>query len=451
MSGGPLRCPGANTSARRTRDSDGFVGCALRADCGRALPDDGGRSRSQPWWVRSLGQGFPSRARVAGGNALLALVSTVLILGLLEGVAHLAGVTLRSRDEAYIRSLQIRNCQVKYRMAVEMCAPGRVSTSRPHLVVALGGSSVQGWPPGRTVPFPNQLQMLLDAAHAGQFTVVNLGLMCKDSIYVRQCAETVISAHPDILIVYAGENSVANWGFAEPERAIFLEENAWLYDLDALLSHTRTYSLVARKLERPVFPATWVEAQLSDERFERSRQVILAKYRRDISRVIEVAREHGADVILVTQVSNLYEYPIRKAAWDIPRAPPTPHTRMARSAEHFWNGVALFRTERFEEALAEFKQARDLDPRGRTPSQLNDIVRELGTEREHVHLVDFERELEQVGVREGIGCNFFGDEDVCDQFHPNTRTNHLIAEALLRAIERLELPATHAALGRRYD
>src|SRR2546426_10589023 len=138
-----------------------------------------------------------SRARVAAGNVLLAVVSTALILGLLEGAAYLANVMPRSEDEGYLQSDLMRRCQFNFHHALERCAPRHVTTTRPHLVVVLGGSSVQGWPPGKTLPFPNQLQTLLDAAHPGQYTVVNLGLMCKDSIYVRRCAETVVGPHPD--------------------------------------------------------------------------------------------------------------------------------------------------------------------------------------------------------------------------------------------------------------
>jgi lysophospholipase L1-like esterase len=389
-----------------------------------------------------------SRARLAASNLFLALVSTAVLLGLLEGAAYVAGVTPRFSDQAYLGSIRMRDCRYMFHKARGTCAAKWLVRTGPHLVVALGGSTVMGWPPGKTVPFPNQLQTLLDAAYPGKYTIANRGLMCKDSIYVRQCAEAAIGAHPDVLIVYTGENSFSNWGFADPERAIFLEENAWLYELDKLLSRTRVYSVIARKLERPVPIAAWVDAQLPDDRFDHSRQIILAKYRSDVSRVIEVAREQGTEVLLVTQASNLYEFPIRKEAWDAPRVPAKPGTRTARWGEHFWKGVELFRAERFDDALAEFKQARDINPGGRSPSQLNDVVRELAAEADHVHLVDFERELERVGIREGIGCNFFGHDDNCDQFHTNTRTNHLIAQSLFRAIEELKLPERRGALGR---
>jgi hypothetical protein len=101
--------------------------------------------------------------------------------------------------------------------------------------------------------------------------------------------------------------------------------------------------------------------------------------------------------------------------------------------------------------------------KSRAPSELNDTLRELAAGNDHVHLVDFERILDRVGVEEGIGCNFFGvgdfserelgqgkrgkdeggtdelakgegDEPWCDQFHPNPRAQRMIAEALLPAL-----------------
>jgi len=51
-----------------------------------------------------------------------------------------------------------------------------------------------------------------------------------------------------------------------------------------------------------------------------------------------------------------------------------------------------------------------------------------------MNLVDFETELDEAGLEEGIGCNFFGSEEYCDGVHPNPRTTRLIAEAIARRI-----------------
>jgi lysophospholipase L1-like esterase len=146
--------------------------------------------------------------------------------------------------------------------------------------------------------------------------------------------------------------------------------------------------------------------------------------------VLDLAGRAGARVILVTVVSNLYEFPLRRAQWDAPQKP-------ARWVMPYRRGIELYRAGRFAEALAAFKESRDAYPFGRAPSELNERLRELAQGRPHVHLVDFERTLDRAGLEEGIGCNFFGDETYCDQFHPNARTHRLIAEALLRTLEGL--------------
>ncbi len=103
--------------------------------------------------------------------------------------------------------------------------------------------------------------------------------------------------------------------------------------------------------------------------------------------------------------------------------------------QHYLQGIELCRAGRHEDALATFRRARDANPRGRAPSMLNERLRELSAAHPHVQLVDFERRLDRIGLEEGIGCNFFGDENrlgglTCDGVHPNIRTNELIGSAI---------------------
>lgn len=361
-----------------------------------------------------------------------------LLVASLEGVAYLCGVEPLSADPHYLQRARMQRCQYDFNTFGTRCSAEAIATSRPHVVLALGGSSVEGYPPGHTDPFPNQLSAMLHATHPGEYAVFNLGSRCKDSTYVRKCVERAIAANPEVLVIYAGHNSYANWGFTNPERQAFLEDHPWILDLQRWLAHSRAYSLEARLIASAADAGAEQNAGVSDETFERSRRFILERYTSDISSVIDIAARHGTRVILVTVVSNLHEFPVPKSLWNTTeRTPSLQPRRREVSSKHFWSGVDLYHAERHQEALAQFKLARDEDPQGRAPSELNERIRELGRDNPQVHVVDFEKQLDREGAADGIGCNFFGDETYCDQFHPNTRTGRMIAESVFQVIDGL--------------
>ena len=368
--------------------------------------------------------------------ALLAVLSPLACLAVVECGALVAGVEPVADDPDHRRLALRRECRVSRAPVATVCAPEPSATRRTR-VVALGGSSVEGYPIGETVPFPSQLQARLDAAHPRRFEVVNAGLACKDSIFVRECAARALEATPDYLVVYAGHNDFANWGYANPRLQIFLAENAWLYDLQETLLESRAVSLLRRawqSLDPPGPPRD--AAGRSDAQREAARRVVVDHFTANLTEVIERAEATGTEVILVTVVSNLHEYPVRRGRWrrwlEQTRADESP----LPWATSFAAGVEHFGAERFEAALAAFKEARERYG-GRAPAVLNERIRELGERFAHVHVVDFEPTLDALGLREGIGCGFFGSETYCDQMHPNSRTNRLIAGAVLRKLVEL--------------
>lgn len=368
---------------------------------------------------------------------LLTLLVTVAVpvafFGILEGLLALVGVEPLADDPDYEAAARQRNCRVDFGAPRTWCRP-RSDERRGRLVLTLGGSSVFGYrAEGRS--FPTQLQELYDRERPGEVQVVNLGRPCKDSIFVRRCLEYAISARPEVVVVYAGHNDYANFGFSSPSRRIFLEEQGWIYDLEGAASRTRVFSGLARMLRASPGDAP---KDVSVEQLERGSQVILDEFTDNISAVIDLAERHGAEVVLVTVVSNLYEFPYRKARWDLTALPvDEPSPRLGLWLDAYTGGIERFRAGDRAAALAAFKRARDWRPEGRARSQLNERLREISRRFPHVHLVDFERTLDRLGLREGIGCNYFGGEDWCDQFHPNAGTHALIARAVFRRIESL--------------
>lgn|GEM_PF-6269722 len=383
--------------------------------------------------------------RHRGGRAaaavLLVVGSTGAFLALLEGAAWLAGSEPLARDPGYQAVVRMRDCLFGWGHERDFCAPARVATPRPHVVVTLGGSSVQGYPLGKVTPFAKRLETRLEVAHPGEYAVFNRGLMCKDSTFVRRCAERLLDARPDVLVVYSGHNSYANWGFEAPRRRIFLEDHGWLYDVERQLLRSRFLSAFSRAIGAVPGDPVLGQRVPAPEAFREARKVILERVSADLSEVLDLAERAGAHVLLVTLVSNLHEHPVERHSWDDP-----PRSDGAWLAP-YRRGIEAQRARRFEEALAAFKEARDLNPFGRAPSELNERLRELAAGRPHVRLVDFERVLDRLGAEEGIGCNFFGQDGWCDQFHPNDRTHQLLADALFEAVEALRGEGARAGAG----
>jgi len=372
------------------------------------------------------------------GKLLLALVSPLLVLGGLEGALGLLGTAPLIDDPTFRHEVQQRTCQFQWNAAERFCDAARLDVPRARTIVALGGSSVAGYPPRETVPFANQLQGLLDREHPGQYRVFNRGHPCKDTIFVRDCGLEALRARPEWLVIYAGHNDFANWGLVTPRRRIALEENAWIYDLDVTMARSRLYSVLARAL-RPPAPITSRLAASLPEDTVGPRAVTLAKTEENLTRLIEAAREAGTKVMLLTVVSNLSEFPVRRRNWEVgPERLAADLPNLASWKRHYRAGIDADRAGDHTKALAEFKLARDAFQQGRAHSELNERLRALAGRHPEIRFIDFEAELDALRGEEGIGCGFFGSKNYCDQFHPNTRTHGLIARAVMREIQASE-------------
>jgi len=387
--------------------------------------------------------------KVLAGNLILAVLGPLVMLGAVELVLWGAGVEPIADDPVYERFARQRFCKFGWGTAQELCAPELLETEPPRdLVVALGGSSVAGYRIEQ--PFPQALQKQLQRQRPERYRVFNRGLFCKDSIYVRDCGLAALDANPDWLVVYTGHNDNGAWGARNPGLWIWLEEHSWIYDLDTVLAKTRFYSVVARSTLPKGGPATRMFEVPDPATTAEPRKVSLAKLEDNLSILVAAARERGTRVILVTVVSNLWEYPLRRKNWG--RAAAWGKGSTSRGLEewrrHFLAGIAADKGGDYATALTAFKRARDVFQRGRAHSEANQRLREFAARNPDVVLIDFERELEVLAAPKGIGCNYFGEESYCDQFHPNTHTHAMIARRLATEIVMREGSPTDRAARR---
>jgi lysophospholipase L1-like esterase len=366
-------------------------------------------------------------------------VSPVLIFGVLELTALGLGIEPLVESKNFQDRSNIRTCRWNPADIPWRCDPekrSRYLTANPQRkgVFVYGGSSVAPANQPKKITF--FLQKQLREERPDQYKVWNLGLSCKDSIYVRSCVETSVEAQPNFLVIYSGHNDFSGFRSRFPELLILAEKYGWwLAELENLLARTRGYSLFAATRSAPIRNASDPGASLSSTDLKRANEVILDAYTENLSAVIELARERRQQVVLVTIIGNLYEFPTKRHGWDevVSRA------RAAGGEADPWlasyaAGISSFRAGNFVGAQEHFKVARDADPQTRAPGILNPRIRELAAAHSHVHLVDFERELDRLGLEEGIGCTFFDHMGNCDGVHPNTRTNELIGTAVARKL-----------------
>jgi hypothetical protein len=373
-------------------------------------------------------------ADLAGRLALL-VAAPLALLAALEALAFALGSAPRASQPGFEERRKIEACRWSPE-ALERCEAGRFPRIRRRQVFVYGGSSVVGHPFGERRTIVAFLQQELDAAYPLGYRVRNVGSPCKDSLFVSRCLERSLDS-VEAAVVYTGHNDFGGYLLPRPRVALWVREHLWLLRLRDVLAHTRLYSLLSRSPAGDPRPA--ILRPDPDWDFEGSKRIVLAEYRRNIERTADLAAARGVPLVVVTVVGNLSEFPFRRRAWDTVLERVHSQTDPPRWLAEFARGIELERAGERAASLAAFRRSRDLHfPATRAGSALNEVLRDVAARREGVHLVDFERELDALGLEEGIGCNFFGTRAYCDGVHPNPRTNELIARAVFRKLDELQ-------------
>lgn len=385
-----------------------------------------------------------NRAALWGLRVLLVLVPPILLFGIVEGITWAIGVERLADNKAFQQQEFMRDCRASADLIESRCAASNFTEPDDRIsVYVFGGSSVQGYPLGETTPFSVHMQNLLDRRFPGRYVVHNLGIACRDSIFIRKCAAQVGANNSDLYVIYAGHNDYANFMVPRPRLRIFSEEHPGLFEFESLLARSRVYSLLIDLTQgKPRQKmASWT--RLPEAEFQAAKRITLEEYTRNLKTVIAQAAELGIEVVLVTVVSNITDYPTPREKWAALKARERPFPEQFHAWHgHYIAGIEAFEEARFRESLAAFRRAKDSAMGGRAHSDLNERVRQLARSHSHVHLVDFEQTLDRVGVDEGHGCDFFGTEDWCDQFHPNPRTLKMLANDVVQELIRIRPPVS---------
>jgi len=354
----------------------------------------------------------------------------------------------------------------------------RVKAPGTYRIFCVGGSTTYGRPYDDTTSFAGWLRELLPAADTTQgWEVVNAGGISYASYRVAHLMEELAGYEPDLFVIYSGHNE-------------FLEERTYgklrdmpaaLKSTSAVLARTRAWAAMNSVLHRGrtsrdkpedgrVQLASEVNTVLArsvgPERYERDdtlRDQVLLHYRISLTRMVDIARSAGADVLFVTPASNLKDSSpfksqhgdglneadtsrsrtllatamesIDNAAWsEALEALDEALTIDPRFAElHYRRGKVLIALARYEEADVSFRHARDEDVcplRALSPIRgvLAEVARENG-----VRLVDFIDLVEQ-RIFDEQGHRIPGEEFFLDHLHPTIEGNRMLSVALIETM-----------------
>ncbi len=437
------------------------------------------------------------QAKVAGKASLpvwkkllFALLTLVMFFGLVELSLYIAGVDpLLYEEDPYVGFAS----QIPLFVEQDGAPPGdagvQMVTARNKIpffnkqqfrkekqvgvtrVFCLGGSTTYGRPYDDATSFCGWLRELLPVADpTREWEVINAGGISYASYRVAALMEELSSYQPDIVIVYSGHNEFL-------ERRTYsriIETPASVRGLTALLSRTRTYSALSRTFRaepsddgQTTAPLAGevnaiLDQSIGPEDYERDAELkeqVLAHYRFNMSRIVDIARAGGAKVVLVTPASNLRHCSPFKSQhrdglsaedrqrWDALFADARESFEAERYAEalsdldaaasiddqyaglHYLRGRVLDALKRYDDAKVAYRRAADEDVCPlRALSPMRDIVADVAEDRD-VPLVDFD-----ALVRDGSPQGIPGEQLFLDHVHPTIDGHRMLAVAIVDAL-----------------
>lgn len=428
-------------------------------------------------------QSPPSRPRLPLWKKLLfAFLTLALFFGLIELILFFIGVKpLSYEEDPYVGfSSQIplfigqegsESQLVTARNKLAYFNKQTFSKEKPDDTVrifCMGGSTTYGRPYDDTTSFCGWLRELLPAADPSQnWELINAGGISYASYRVAALMEELSEYDPDIFIVYCGQNE-------------FLERRTYsgiidmpesVRGLSAVLSKTRTYSGISRIIRNTGKSGEEVPDELDGEvnaildqsvgpqDYERDEELesqVLAHYRFNMARIVDIARAAGAKVLFVTPASNLRNCSPFKSQhrhglageqlqqWESHMKAARKNVASENFAEalaaitralaiddryahtHYLHGRILEGLEKHDEARSAYQRALDEDVCPlRALSPMPGIVEEVAGDRD-VPLVDFVALVEEASPH-GIA----GEKLFLDHVHPTIDGHRMLALALL--------------------
>jgi tetratricopeptide (TPR) repeat protein len=336
-------------------------------------------------------------------------------------------------------------------------------------IVIIGESAAAGTPEP-AYSFGRILErMLRDLFPQKRIEVINAAMRGVNSHILLPTAKDCLRLHPDLFIVYMGNNETVGL-YAPGPRSGMLTAHLGLLRLVQWVSTTRLGQLVQPWLQSLTHEgspagdqdnAFWEQHRLAAD--DSRRAAVYDNFRRNLADICQVARRAGAGVVLMTVAANLRDCPplgslhsarlaeadrerwenvynagMRAEAADHPTEAISDYLSAAKLDDqyadlHFRLGRLYYGLGQFDQARAEFMLARDWDAlQFRADSRLNAIIRETAAQAQDsgIRLVDAERALTEREPDHHIP----GQRLFRDHVHPSFDGDYELARALVPTV-----------------
>ncbi len=336
-------------------------------------------------------------------------------------------------------------------------------------IFVLGASAAMGVPEP-AFSFARMLRVMLAERHPGvRFEVINTAMAAINSHVVVPIARDCARYEPDVFVVYLGNNEVTGpYGAG----SVFapLAGNLSVIRAAIAVKGTRLGQWMSNTLGAiragDGTPEVWRGLEMFvDKQVRADDEGLQAVYRhfgRNLEDIIEAGRDGGARVVLCTVASNLRDNPpfgslhrtslseANLAQWQQTYREAIAEEEAGRVGDaiesylaaaeidssfadmQFRLGRCYERQGEYEEALARYEQAREMDTlRFRADGQICETIRKVAPRHsEGVYLVDAVEALGQSSPQ-GIA----GEELFYEHVHLNFHGNYLLARAVLAQVE----------------
>jgi tetratricopeptide (TPR) repeat protein len=389
----------------------------------------------------------PRRRLSLGKKILFAVIVNVAFFAVLELLLAAFGVTpITYSEDPFVgftsRSPLFEAAQLPEGRAIYRTVPKKEQWFNPqefaaekpangYRIFCMGESTTYGHPYFDATSFSGFLREYLKSAdprHAWE--VINVGGISYASYRIAFLMEELVKYQPDLFIIYVGQNE-------------FLERRTYSRLIDTpravretagVLAQSRVYSSLHRLIKRSsrgssdtsVLPDE-VEAILDGtvgpddyQRDDEQRSQVVAHYRYNMSRMVEIARSVGAKLLFVMPAVNERSMspfksqhrdnlqPEELARWEALVAAAAVQQKTGELAQalasldqaleidpryadtHFQRGGVLYALQRYPEAKQAFQRAIDEDVCPlRMLSEMRPVIREIAAQNQ-VEVVDFQ-------------------------------------------------------------